>query len=106
MQSEPVNDCATRTDGNTYQCTMGVSTFCCSCNESDNDCFPASANAKVENGRSVTMSALTVGDKVQTGNNVIITMSQLTLGVITGIKLFTVSQLIVGDRTQTLWNHP
>ena len=104
MQSEPVNDCATRTDGHTCQCTTGGSTFCCSCNESDNDCLPASANAKLENGRSVTMSALTVGDKVQTGNNVIITMSQLTLGdrVITSIKLFTVSQLIVGDRTQTL----
>ena len=50
------------------------------------------------------MSTLTVGDKVQTGNNVIITMPQLTVGdrVITGIKLFTVSQLIVGDRTQTV----
>ena len=53
------------------QCTLVVDggytvleTYCCKC---VTYCFPSAANIKLENGTSVTMFELTVGDKVQTG---------------------------------------
>ena len=36
--------------------------YCCNCH-----CFPAMAKVHLENGKSVTMSKLEVGDRVQTG---------------------------------------
>ena len=33
----------------------------------DSDCFPAAAMVNLENGKSVMMAELQVGDKVQTG---------------------------------------
>ena len=33
-------------------------------------CFPSVATVKVENGKSVTMSELQIGDAVQTGTNI------------------------------------
>ena len=34
------------------------------------ECFPSVATVKVENGKSVTMSELEIGDRVQTGTNI------------------------------------
>ena len=34
------------------------------------ECFPATARLSLENGKSVTMSELRVGDRVQTGNGI------------------------------------
>ena len=60
----------------TCQCTLVVDggytalgTYCCKC--ATTQCFPAAANIKLENGTPVTMSELTVGDKVQTGIKII-----------------------------------
>ena len=46
---------------------------CCDCKD---PCFPSTARASLENGRSVTMAELQIGDKVQTGRdlaNVLVT---------------------------------
>ena len=43
-------------------CAYG--TYCC---KKCDDCFPASARLSLENGDSVLMNELKVGDKVQTG---------------------------------------
>ena len=42
-----------------YQCKI--------CKSNKKKCFPGSASIKLENGRSVRMSELQVGDRVQTG---------------------------------------
>ena len=34
-------------------------------------CFPATARLTLENGKSITMSELQIGDKVQTGINIV-----------------------------------
>ena len=46
-------------------------THCCECGPkpSPPKCFPAAARTKLENGRSVSMLDLQIGDKVQTGKN-------------------------------------
>ena len=38
--------------------------------EEDCDCFPSVAIVKNQDGKSVTMSGLKIGDKVQTGENI------------------------------------
>ena len=54
----------------------GVFTGCCKCDSSppsppppqkNNPCFPGTAQVILETGKSVTMSELQIGDKVQTG---------------------------------------
>ena len=40
---------------------------CCACNGGSGGCFPSVASVSLENGKSVTMAELQVGDKVQTG---------------------------------------
>ena len=56
----------------------------CECGLNDCDCFPSTATVNLENGKTVTMSELQLGDKVQTG-----------------IKSVTMSELQVGDKVQT-----
>ena len=41
--------------------------LCCECID---PCFPSTARASLENGRSVTMAELQIGDKVQTGKDI------------------------------------
>ena len=71
FQKVPVPGCVSRTDGNTCTCTLSESgitlskDFCCPCNTPL--CLPGEGNVKIENGKSVKMSELIVGDRVQTG---------------------------------------
>ena len=51
--------------GNTYHCCVAPPPP----QESEN-CFPSSARVLLENGKSVTMSELQIGDRVQTGMNI------------------------------------
>ena len=45
---------------------------CCSCDSDDSsDCFPSSARLSLGDGQSVLMSDLKIGDKVQTGEDVL-----------------------------------
>ena len=53
--------------------------ICCECG-----CFPFAATVNMANGKSVLMSELQIGDKVQTG-----------------IKSALISELQIGDRVQT-----
>ena len=46
----------------------GVNCQGCCCN-GDGSCFPATSKVDLENGKSVAMSELQIGDKVQTGIN-------------------------------------
>ena len=53
-------------------CWRGAELFCCffenATEECDTaNCFPSTAKVNLENGKSVRMSELQVGDKVQTG---------------------------------------
>ena len=41
------------------------------CKECSNDCFPSTAMIKLEGGKSVTMSELMIGDKIQAGNAIL-----------------------------------
>ena len=41
--------------------------YCCNCQFCPKGCFPAASKVSLENGKSVTMSELQVGDKVKTG---------------------------------------
>ena len=44
--------------------------FCCDCAATKAaQCFPGSARVTLENGKSVEMSALNIGDKVQIGTH-------------------------------------
>ena len=45
----------------------GVHTGCCECSSSSSGCFPSTAQVILESGKSVAMSELQIGDKVQTG---------------------------------------
>ena len=60
-----------------------LTTSSCKCDHNPQKCFPALTNIKLQNGTSIAMSELTVGDKVQTG-----------------IKSLTLSQLIFMYGTQ------
>ena len=69
-------------------CTVNECNHCCPCNcecgrevrnnryvckeecSNPNDCFPSTAMIKLEGGKSVTMSELMIGDRIQTGNAV------------------------------------
>ena len=55
-----------------YSCwTGGAKQKCCFTEnktpDCENNCFPSTAKVNLENGKSVRMSELQVGDKVQTG---------------------------------------
>ena len=54
-----------------YRCWDGFIAHCCFPDEYDDECiegcFPSSVKLKLEDGRSVAMSELQVGDRVQTG---------------------------------------
>ena len=50
-----------------------ISPECCSCDSGDSsDCFPSSARVSLEDGKSVLMSDLKIGDKVQTGKAMVL----------------------------------
>ena len=56
-----------------YRCWMGWAAHCCfpspqpeEC-QNKKECFPSTAQLILENGKSVAMSELQVGDRVQTG---------------------------------------
>ena len=65
-------------------------------------CFPSDATVKLANGKTLAMSDLQIGDRVQTGMKSV-TMSDLQIGdrVQTGMKSVTMSELQIGDRVQT-----
>ena len=46
--------------------------YCCDCSPPppSSECFPATATVSLENGETVTMSELQIGDKVATGKNI------------------------------------
>ena len=52
--------------GSTFHCCTGTPTTTTT-TASPGNCFPSSARVMLENGKSVTMSELQIGDKVQTG---------------------------------------
>ena len=70
--------------------------FCCdySCS-----CFPSASTVNLDNGKSVAMSELQVGDRVQTGIKSV-AMSELQVGdrVQTGMKSVAMSEFQLGDR--------
>ena len=70
----------------------------CHCGLNDCECFPSTATVKLENGKTVTMSELQSGDKVETGMKSV-TMSQLQIGQ-TSIKSVTLSELQIEDREE------
>ena len=54
------------------ECTTNIWNllYCFNPLEEDCDCFPSVAIVKNQDGKSITMSGLKIGDKVQTGENI------------------------------------
>ena len=71
---------------------------CCPCGA----CFPGTGTFNLENGKSVKMSELQIGDRVQTGKKSV-KMSELQIGdkVQTDKKSVKMSELQIEDRVQT-----
>ena len=44
-------------------------------------CFPSLTKVKLENGKSVAMSELQIGDKVQTGKQIYIFFKEIMFGI-------------------------
>ena len=67
-----------------------------------NCCFPSALQVTLDSGKSVTMTELQIGDKVQTGMKSV-TMSELQIGdkVQTGMKSVTMTELQIGDKVLT-----
>ena len=61
---------------------------CCDCDDSGGICFPGESTLNLQSGKSVKMSELQVGDRVQTGK-----------------KSVKIAELQVGDRVQTGKNY-
>ena len=71
-----LQDCSCRTQycEEAFRCWNGWITYCCwpaenrdECHEHKGTCFPSTAKLRLQDGRSVAMSELQVGDRVQTG---------------------------------------
>ena len=70
----------------------------CECGFNDCECFRSTATVKLENGKTVTMSELQSGDKVERGMKSV-AMSQLQIGQ-PSIKSETLSELQIEDREE------
>ena len=75
---------------------VGAPEYCCEC------CFPGTGTVNLESGKSVKMSELKIGDRVQTGEK-FVKMSELQIGdrVQIGKKSVKMSKLQIGERVQT-----